>query len=170
MMRAAVPGIVALMIVTAVATPACSRSDADIVQWTGPDDAEMLAAESQAKQTLPVFWRRVKSGDPQIDLALLKIGFPAPREGTEYLWLAVGPDSDADHRGEVLNEPEAAEGVRAGQIVTFDPARIGDWSYRKAGKYYGQYTTRVMIKRTDPQTAREEAADLSPMPLEPESN
>lgn len=167
-MRAALPRLIASVVAIA-ATPACSQSDDDVVQWAGPNDVEMSAAETQAKQTLPIFWRRVKSGDPQIDAALLKIGFPAPRGGTEYLWVAVGPDSDTDHQGQVLNEPEAAKGVHAGQVITFEPARIGDWSYRKAGKFYGQYTTRVMIKRADADTAREQAATLWPTPLEPES-
>jgi uncharacterized protein YegJ (DUF2314 family) len=166
-MRPAASFLLAAALVAGLATPACSRDDR--IQVAPADDAEMQQAEAQARETLPSFWNRIKSGDPQIDLAVIKLGFPTPNGATEYLWAAVRPQSETDHRAMLLNDAVEVSDLRAKQLVTFDPAQIGDWGYRKGGKFYGQFTTRVMIKRATPEIAQEQDASLWPKPLEGEA-
>jgi uncharacterized protein YegJ (DUF2314 family) len=151
--------------VAAVALSACDKADRAI--WTDKDEPHMIAAIQAARAALPIFWAKVDAHEPDVTETLVKVGYPTGHGGIEYLWMDVASHDASNVRGRILNEPEDVAGVHAGQDVALAQSTIGDWAYRKAGKYYGQFTTRVLLETADSATRREQSADLAPTPLEP---
>ena len=153
----------ALSLTLALITPAEASAATLRVEKS---DLEMQAAEKQARGTLPIFWRHLANRDPKIDLALVKVGYPTPGGGTEFLWMVLTGIEGSKVSGQIVNEPLEVPGVHVRQKVVVDKSTIGDWAYRKGGKFYGHFTTRVMLKRVDAKTAAAESVDLAPTPLE----
>jgi uncharacterized protein YegJ (DUF2314 family) len=163
--RAFVPGVM-LSLAMAMMLPAPSFAR-EITQRVARSDPRMQAAEKQARETLPIFWRRLGSRDPQIDVALVSVGFPTPEGNIELLWMTLTKIDGSKISGRIVNESTELPNIHVQQEVVVDESTIADWSYRKAGKFYGQFTTRVMLKRVDAKTAAAEGAVLAPTPLEP---
>jgi uncharacterized protein YegJ (DUF2314 family) len=155
-------------LVAAVTLAACSQPDRAV--WTAKDEPKMLAAMTSAREALPVFWAKVDARDPNISETLVKVGYPTRHDGVEYLWMAVQSHDASVVRGRLLNEPEDVAGVHADDAASVDVSKIADWAYRKDGKYYGQFTTRVMLESVDAKTRQEQSESLAPTPLEPTSH
>jgi uncharacterized protein YegJ (DUF2314 family) len=128
----------------------------------------MIPAIAQARETLPQFWAKVDAPKSGISEAAIKVGFPTQHGGVEFLWLEVERHGSAAVFGRILNEPEDAPSVHAGQEISVPNTRIIDWTYNKGGKYFGQFTTRVLLKTADEATRRQE--NLAPTPVEPKSH
>lgn len=153
--------------VIALATPACSEPDRAI--WLDKHDARMEGAIKAGKDSLPTFWRKIDSGDPAIEEAMVKVGYPTAHGGTEYLWMALESHSAEAVTGVLVNEPEDVPGVHEGQRATVELSRVADWAYFKGGKSFGQFTTRMLLDVADENQRAEIAESLAPTPLEPET-
>ena len=147
---------------------ACSPPDRAI--WMAKNEPKMLPAIKAATETLPVFWAVVDAQDPAVTERLVKVGYPTRHGGVEYLWMDVAGHNPTRVRGRVANAPEDVSDVHAGDNVSVEISKIADWAYRKNGKYFGQFTTRVMLEQVDAKTRAEESQDLAPTPLEPTSH
>jgi uncharacterized protein YegJ (DUF2314 family) len=154
-------------IALAVALGALAGCSQDKVIWLDRNDKSMDPAFAKARETLPLFWSKVDAGDPAITERLVKVGYPTTHGGIEYLWMDVLSHNAIAINGRLVNEPEDVPGVHSGQDVTIEPSKVADWSYSKGGKYFGQFTTRVLLEHSDPKTRREEGDRLAPTPLEP---
>jgi uncharacterized protein YegJ (DUF2314 family) len=161
----------AVVLAAAALMGSCNRAGAQAdeapMQWRKNDDAEMNAAVAEARRTLPVFRRLFDEHPVDIDLFLIKAGFKTAHGGSEHVWLYDLAWKDGSVSGVLANEPEDVPNMHAGDRVTASEDMISDWAYRKQGKFYGQYTTRVMIKTESPADAAEESQTLWPTPLEP---
>ena len=151
--------------VAAATLAACSQPDRAV--WMAKDEPRMIAAMTSAKHALPIFWATFDAHDPKITEALVKVGYPTRHGGVEYLWVDVESHGASVLRGRMLNEPEDVTGVHRGDAVSVEISKIGDWAYRKNGKYYGQFTTPLMLENVDAKTRREQSQDLARTPLEP---
>ena len=127
----------------------------------------MKPAIAEARRTLPQFWAKVDSHPSGFNQPLVKVGFPTQHGGIEFFWMAVEDYSATTVRGILLNDPDDVPSVRAGQEFTLPTIRIVDWSYLRGGKYFGQFTTRILLRTADAKRQREEGGSLSPTPLEP---
>lgn len=160
--------MLAMLAAAALFTSGCGAKEGP-VQWNEDTDGAMAAAQKQAQQTLPVFWRAYNQrlADEGSDY-LVKAPFRTAHGGQEFMWIAVSSHSNDHLRGTLLNQPEDVPALKAGAEVTVPVAELADWSYQKAGRAYGNYTTRVMIKRANAEEAAElRRIDLANDPLEP---
>ncbi|SEW21702.1 Uncharacterized conserved protein YegJ, DUF2314 family [Cognatiyoonia koreensis] len=116
------------------------------------NDPEMNSAITAARKSLPLFLNNALDADgfgPRG--AYVKVRFPVSGGNfdNENIW--VGPFlrlDRADFVGLLANQPEAMPGLNAGDQVTFDYDMIVDWNLDAgAGRFYGDYTTRVVISR-----------------------
>jgi uncharacterized protein YegJ (DUF2314 family) len=69
--------------------------------------------------------------------------------------------------GILADEPELLPALHLGSPVEIAEADIADWTYRKNGKRWGHFSTRVLLQRTSAAEAAPILAVLSPTPLEP---
>ncbi len=158
-------------LVLAVATASCNRSDAaknePPVLWLNKDDAAMNAAVAQARSTLPKFQKLFEARPADVQQFLVKVAMPTPQGGREHLWMVLQDWKDGSVSGVLINEPEAVPSLHDGDRITAKLEAISDWSYAKHDKFYGQYTTRVMLSREPAADAAEISSTLWPQPLEP---
>jgi uncharacterized protein YegJ (DUF2314 family) len=145
---------------------ACEPQHDPIVDFAA-DDAAMNAAENEAKQTLPIFWRLFDSGDPARTDFMVKVAMKDARGGDEHIWVDSLQRRDGAVIGRLANEPRALTGLSYGSEVTVNPALISDWAYAYQGKLYGNYTTRAMLPHLSDRERAETEVMLSATPLEP---
>lgn len=147
---------------------ACAPKDSDDKAiWFGKADHAMNASVDEARATLPIFWKHLEQ-DREVRHFLIKVAFPTSHGGVEHLWIGLTSTDEKALHGEILNEPEDVPNVHAGQPYEItEPSKISDWSYEKAGKFYGQFTTRAMLKAMDEKGRAEQLEVLAPTPLEP---
>lgn len=165
--------VIAVVIALALgscAEPEGQNAGTDKAVWLPNHDPAMDAATAQARASLPTFWAIV-SNNPAIEERSVKVGYPTRHGGIEYLWVDVMDRHGQQISGRILNEPEDVVDVRVGQAVTVQERDVVDWSYRKTGgRYFGQFTTREVLRHTDKATSQEEGARLSRTPLETATN
>lgn len=135
-------------------------------QPKGPDP-EMDRARNAAHETLPKFWVLVDARPAGFEDPTVKVGYPTRHGGVEFLWIGVDAHKGSTVRGEVLNTPEDVADVHAGQKVSFRISQVVDWGYFRGGVGYGQYTTRVVLKRMPPADRWEQGRHLAPAIVEP---
>lgn len=133
----------------------------------GEDDAEMNAAVAAARKTLPVFWKHFR--DHPEETSSLKVALPTAN-GHEHIWVSDVEAKDGKITARLANVPDALPGLELGSPVTFDEAQISDWAYKKNGKLYGHYTTRIVIQHIDPAEAAQVRAMLSENPVESDAS
>ena len=130
------------------------------------DKADVDAAIAQARETLPLFWRKFEAGEA--DEFQLKAGLTTPNGATEHIWVRPSGWQDDKVIARLTSDPIDLEDVRAGDEVLIEPERISDWGYFKGGRLYGAFTQRAMLKYSEPKLRRQIEAALSPTPLEAE--
>ena len=129
-------------------------------------DRKMNAAIAQARETLPkaLDTARLASGGYASGLQL-KVAVPSQR-GTEVIWVgSIAPKGDDSFTGAFVNTPIGLPGKTRGSKVSFAQSAIFDWSLPAgSGRYFGNYTTRVIA--ADLPSARGKAirATLTPRP------
>lgn len=140
-------------------------ADDPVVEFS-KDDVELNAAIKAARDTLPIFWTLFDTDPVVKDTGILKVSFPIRGGGNEHMWM-----KDLERRNGVIygtldNIPAGDVGHRKGDRIRIDPEQITDWSYFRAGRMYGGYTTRVMVKQAPPEIAEGLLRVLSDRPLE----
>lgn len=153
---------------SAAPAPTSQAQDDKVVNF-GEEDAEMNAAIASARKTLPVFWKHLQASPTTPHF--LKVAFPTPDGGHEHIWVKQMHRTGGDTVTAMLaNRPDNVPGLSPYVPVTFKPEQISDWAYEKNGKFYGHYTTRVVIKHIDPAEAAEVRATLSENPVESDAS
>jgi uncharacterized protein YegJ (DUF2314 family) len=130
----------------AVALAACDRASESTYMPTPKNDPPMDAAIAEARASLPVFWAKYDAAEDKSDF-MVKAGMKDRYGGREHIWIYLDG--------------------RAGEVPVAD---LSDWAYGRDGKYYGMYTTRVLIGRMTPAQRAESEAILAPTPLEPKTH
>ena len=148
-----------------VAAQTASSKEAPMA-YVDSGDAEVNAAIVQARRYLPQFWAKFDQQPAGVDFYTVKVAFPTSGGGAEHIWVDV-----ISHQGDVIvgkidNDPEYRKDLKIGQIVDVKAADISDWSYRRDGKLFGHFTTRVLLKHVSPAEAEETRQMLAPTPLE----
>jgi uncharacterized protein YegJ (DUF2314 family) len=112
-------------------------------------DPEMNAAVEAARSSIGDFLEAFLNPSPNQSSFLLKVRFISSEE-TEHIWLAdldLGPNKSA---GTVANETNFP-GLAYMQRVSFTPDQITDWMYFEDGALVGGFTTRLLMRRSNPQ-------------------
>src|SRR5438045_472994 len=111
-------------------------------------NASMEAAIAQARETLPVFWRKFESGEAES--YQLKAALTTPNGATEHVWIYTSGWRDERVVGVLASKPMDLGDISAGDEVLIDPERISDWVYFKQGLLYGGFTQRVTLNQLKP--------------------
>lgn len=129
-----------------------AQDDPDPVVTFDGHDPEMNAAIAAAQRTLPIFLSNNVDDEGYGPYGgYIKVGFPVENAAynVEIIW--VGPFLTLDKEnfvGMFSNEPQSMPGQHAGDEVSFTYDMIVDWNLdRGDGRYYGDYTTRVVASR-----------------------
>jgi uncharacterized protein YegJ (DUF2314 family) len=110
-------------------------------------DAEMAAAISKARATLPVFWASYENPRPSERGHSLKVRFPYAANNGEHIWMAeVNKLGGGRYSGRFANAPLYLPGKHAGDLVEFSEADISDWMFMRNGKIVGGETIKPLLK------------------------
>jgi uncharacterized protein YegJ (DUF2314 family) len=137
------------------------------IAYVDKQDAEVNASIAEARRNLPIFWRTFDRQPEGVDRYGLKIRFPTQSGGGEHIWIDVTSRNGDDIVGVIDNDPEYRPDLKLGMTVHVKAADITDWSYRRGGKMFGGFTTRVLLKHLDEADAAKTRTLLSPSPVEP---
>lgn len=165
MIAGVVHAVAAMM--AAIALAACSGESTYMP--TSKDDPAMNAAIAEARSTLPLFWSKYDAAKGQGEF-LVKAGMTDRNGGKEHIWMDVVSRSGDTVKGRLANVPEYLDDLQQGSEVTVTTAELSDWAYGKAGKYYGMYTTRVLLDRMTTSQRTEAMQMLAPTTLEPQTH
>lgn len=143
---------------------AASASDAAETVKSRGDDASLQQASDQARGSLDTFWKAWDRRRPTDDAFRLNVGFPARGGGTENIWVALTSRDGDSAVGKLSNDPVYFVG-KMGDEVKFDVSAVQDWTFRRDGKMYGMFSTRVLLRRVSPAQAARVSAVLSETPL-----
>ncbi|MEZ5710454.1 MAG: DUF2314 domain-containing protein [Blastomonas sp.] len=106
-------------------------------------------ARSEARRTLPEFLKRYHNRGPNDGMFAVQF----PLDGWKHVWVDVKSISETTVTGTLRHE-RAIEDHEEGDTVSFDLDEISDWIYHDGQKLHGAFTSRVMLDRQDPETAR----------------
>lgn len=134
------------------------------------DDPQMQGAIAEARRTLPIFWAKFESGDPEVRNFTLKAGLTTGANSQEHVWLKVLNRTADRVVGTLDSDPVGLKDVSAGDELLVDLDRVSDWLYEKHGKTYGGYTMRALIDQMSPSKQDRLRRQLAPTPLEPDSH
>jgi uncharacterized protein YegJ (DUF2314 family) len=126
-------------------------------------DPEMAAAQSQARATLPRFWKALKNPEPGEEGFALKVAIPVGVDGTEQVWMVDIERPGSWITGVPNNLPRDATWLLPGQRTDIAENRISDWMFMRNGKIVGNFTLRPALRHMPP----EEAARYRAMLEEP---
>lgn len=151
--------LVALCLATASAAAVMAEGKPDPVVGFDRDDPAMTAAVAAARKSLPAFLEAMLDAQGYgPDGGYLKVGFAVedPAIGVENIW--VGPFRRLGNNrfvGLLANEPQAMPGLHNGDRVEFTQKMIVDWNLAAGdGRFWGDYTTRVVVSRLPADQAR----------------
>ena len=140
-----------------------------VIQYTD-SDKQMNGAIVEAQKTFPLFmaqyYRDANDTGAFLDNFSVKVAIPTSVGGwPEYIWVSPFIETETGFLGLLANEPVDLQGLSYGSEVVFTLDQIGDWSYMRNGRAFGNYTTRVMLPDLDIETAQQLRDYLSETPL-----
>lgn len=164
------PRLLALLLAFALtlALPARAQEEDNVVGLTANDPAMSAAIETARSHLGQVFAATISEfglGHPALSL---KVAFPVEGGETEVEAIWVGEISLAQQgmAGKLQNEPLNMPGLHAGDEVRFDEAMIYDWSLAgPEGKFFGHFTTRILLGELPDAQAEALRAVLTEDPL-----
>jgi uncharacterized protein YegJ (DUF2314 family) len=122
----------------------------DPVLYAGQSDEALKEISRRARETLPVFIRKLQN--PAEDEGNFRIKYPFASDpgsgfGHEHLWLGNITFKDGRYYGTILNKPYYIAGFSAGDLTAFDIDSISDWMYTKGNAILGGLSTKYLIER-----------------------
>lgn len=144
--------VLMLTIAWASATPP-KAAVAQVINFK-TDDAQMNAAITRARASLPRFWQMLANPDRSVSKLLLKVAIPVGDGGHEHIWLVDIRRKGSRITGVIDNEPVRATHLRKGETYVFEEGDISDWMFWRNGKIVGSETLRVMMTRMSPEDAK----------------
>lgn len=155
------------LLAAALAAPTLADAPKKVVS----SDWQISQAWAAARATLPTAIGATEKRHGRFSPSLaLKVALPVkdPDVQAEMIWV------DRIRRNGVLFEarlagyPRHMPGMRMGDTVDFFYDQIADWAVQAVdGRFYGYYTTRVLIKSMEPERAAKHRATLVDNPLPP---
>lgn len=134
------------------------------------DNSEMNRAMVTARATLPaVIGMTMPPNGRASDVLSLKVSVPVDdtEASHEIIWVNTIRRRGTVFSGKLANQPIHFRG-KIGDKLRFSSDQIADWSLRAAdGRLYGNYTTRVLIKRLPKAEAQQLRRGLTKSPLPP---
>jgi len=106
-------------------------------------DIEMNKAIETARKTIGVFTKALKSKSPDMEYFTIKQQFSG-QDNDEHIWISNIQIIDEDFTGTVNNNPIYTTGIKLGDTITIDKARISDWMFFEKGVVRGGYTIKVI--------------------------
>lgn len=146
-----------------------AQAQDDIILYS-EHDGTMNEAIAEARATFPLFMAQYYNDSEETGAFLgafsVKVEFLMSDGVTdEVIWVSPFIETDDGFFGLLANEPNDLPGLQYGSEVNFMFAQISDWSYRRDGRAFGNYTTRVMIADMDKETAQQVRDYISAAPL-----
>lgn len=130
------------------------------------NDRALSKAFGEARQTLATALAATekKHGYFSPSLALwVAIPVPDPEVKVEMVWVDNIRRDGTGFRGKLASHPRHMPGKRMRAPVSFAHSQIADWAVQaEDGRYYGYFSTRVMLTHLDPETAAEVQSILVP--------
>jgi uncharacterized protein YegJ (DUF2314 family) len=131
-------------------SPAEPAGVRDPVLYVGQSDEALKEISRWARETLPVFIRKLQN--PAEDEGNFRIKYPFASDpgsgfGHEHLWLGNITFKDGRYYGTILNKPYYIMGLNAGDLTAFDIDSISDWMYTKGNAILGGRSTKYLIER-----------------------
>lgn len=122
----------------------------DPVLYASQSDERLAEISRRARETLPVFIRKLQT--PAEDEGNFRIKYPFaadPGSGLsrEHLWLGDITFKDGLYYGTILNEPYYITGLKAGDVTVFDIETISDWMYTRGEAIIGGLSVKYLIER-----------------------
>ena len=147
---------VAMAIAAAALISGCGEPKDELIH---PKDQQAVdAATQEARTNLPAFWAAFDAAASKQDF-VMKVGLQTRAGGIEHIWMNVERRDGDKVSGNLANDPVDIEGVKFGSKVTVTGKQITDWAYPKNGKFYGHFTTRILMPQM-PQAEREQTQAL----------
>ncbi len=137
--------LAALLFLTAARTTMAAENVASVRS----EDAEMLAAIQQARDSFKKFLDAFMSPKPKQSAFLVKIAFVKGSE-VEHIWLADLDLASAKPTGVIADSPIRKD-LKFKQRVEIDFTCLSDWMYVEDGKLVGGFTTRLLRSRMSPE-------------------
>jgi len=125
------------------------QSEAALVQLDR-DDGEILKIAGEARDTLPVFFRRLTGAGALKDSFYIKYPFESDAGSgvnTEQLWLTGISFKDGKYYGVLAGTPVSLSGMRKGDTVIFDTGSVTDWMYISNGKIAGGRSVKYLLEK-----------------------
>jgi uncharacterized protein YegJ (DUF2314 family) len=113
--------------------------------WVEADDPEILAAEGQAKSTLPAFLQRLQQPDAGDTEFMLKFRLRSG-DAAEQIWAEQIVSRNGRLYGRLANKP-VNRGHSFDEEVEIAETDILDWGYRSDGVMQGHFSTRALMPR-----------------------
>jgi uncharacterized protein YegJ (DUF2314 family) len=110
------------------------------------DDAEMAAAEAEAKRRWPEFVTAFGRKHPLQGFAV-KIPLATAHQSWEHTWVEVLSLDGQTISGKLANEPHDLPGKNFGDPVTVDVGSVEDWIYQDGREMVGGFTSKVLQAR-----------------------
>jgi len=118
------------------------------------EDPKMLKAISEARSTLPAFWKALDSPQSGESNFALKVKVE-DEKGAEHIWLTNIERKDGEVYGTLDNEPGALTSVKLGDRLKIEEKNISDWLYLRNGKMVGNRTIRPLFSKMTPEEVDE---------------
>jgi uncharacterized protein YegJ (DUF2314 family) len=125
----------------------CSRHNSkdDKTIGVSADDAEMNAAITKARDSLPDFWRIYEKPEHGETGFSIKVKI-TDNEQVEYFWVVDIERKSGIISGTINNDPDIVKNVKLGDRITVNDPDISDWLYLRNEKMAGNYTLRALFK------------------------
>jgi uncharacterized protein YegJ (DUF2314 family) len=123
-----------------------------------PDDPEKLAAEQEARDTLPIFWKAFDNPAEDETNFAVKFNF-YPEGNAEFIWAGSLKREKGEIYGLLLNLPLELE-YYPDEYVKIDPNLIVDWTYFKGTIAQGHFMTKLMFKQMPKRFIKQTKRDL----------
>jgi len=150
----------------AIGGPSLAADVSDNRVVSSSDDAALAAASSQARKTLPIFWKKYdQQTSPYYGVYA---SFPVPG-GVENVWARPLRREHGKVLVRIAADPASLK-LKYGDQVWIEQGQIIDWQYASGGKLYGAYVTRALMSRVTSERRETAARLLAPTPLEPGDN
>lgn len=128
-----------------------------------PDDPEKIAAEREARRTLPLFWQAFDNPAPdECDFAV-KFNL-TPHKDAEFIWAHELKKEDGILYGKLGNEP-LEPGYEPDRYYRIDPNLIVDWTYFQHSEAKGHFTTKLMFNRMPKRFVKKAVKELGWSPI-----
>jgi uncharacterized protein YegJ (DUF2314 family) len=123
-------------------------------------DGTLLEIRRRARETLPVFIRKMQNPEPGEGDFMVKYPLPADKRSGfrhEELWLGDIGFNDGRYSGVLVNQPYHVSAYRAGDRVFFAIDDVSDWMYTRDGRIVGGLSIKYLIEGI-PELDRDAAA------------